>query len=91
MIEPTVGRVVWVFKREQTSQPEVAFITYVHGDRCINAAGFDANGDPFKLAWLTLLQEGDEPLRAVHATWMPYQKGQAAKTEALEAKLGTPK
>ena len=31
--------------------------------------------------------EGNQPKAACFAEWMPYQKGQAAKTEALEAKI----
>ena len=54
----------------------------------INVGGFDANGSPFAECSLQLLQDGDAPNLAVHyAEWMPYQKGQAAKTEELEAKL----
>lgn len=85
MIEPTVGRVVWIRKRVQTSQPEVALITYVHSATCINVAGFDANGLPFNHTSVVLRQPEDEAPHYMHAEWMPFQKGQAAKTEALEA------
>jgi hypothetical protein len=38
-----------------------------------------------------LMQDGDEqPWHGNFAMWMPYQKGQAAKTEALEARLDRP-
>lgn len=85
MISPTVGRVVWVRKRVQTTQPEVALVTWVHSDICINVAGFDANGNAFQLTSLHLRQDDTEAPHSVHAEWMPYQKGQAAKTEALQA------
>lgn len=88
MIKPTVGRVVWVIRPHSSlniQQPEVGFVTYVHGDRCINVAGFNSNGLPFQLTSLTLVQDDEPKPEGNFACWMPYQKGQAAKTEALEA------
>lgn len=89
MITPTIGRVVWVIRPSETldiKQPEVGLVTYVHGDRCINVAGFNSNGTPFSLTSLMLLQDDDaKPEGSNFACWMPYQKGQAAKTEALQA------
>ena len=87
IIKPTVGRVVWILGRSGSldkTQPEAAFVTYVHGDRLINVAGFNANGVPFALTSLTLVQPEDPAPEWQYATWMPYQKGQAAKTEQLE-------
>jgi hypothetical protein len=93
VITPTVGRVVWVIRPFETldiKQPEVGLITYVWGDRMINVAGFNSNGDPFKHTSVTLLQDDDaKPEGQTFAVWMPYQKGQAAKTEALEAAAAT--
>lgn len=86
MIQPTVGRVVLVH-RGMSSQPEAAFVCFVHSDRMINVGGFDKNGVPFASCSVQLLQDDDKPLGALYAEWMPYQKGQAAKTEALEQKL----
>ncbi len=88
MISPTIGRVVLV-QRGVSKQAEPALVSYVHSDTCINVGGFDFNGNPFSLTSLQLLQDDDKPIGTVYAEWMPYQKGQAAKTEALEAKLGT--
>lgn len=88
MITPTVGRVVWVIRPHATldiEQPEVGFVTYVWSDRMINVAGFNSNGEPFRLTSLMLLQDDDPKPEHDFAVWMPYQKGQAAKTEALEA------
>ena len=90
MITPTVGRVVWVIRPHVTldiKQPEVGFITYVWNDRMINVAGFNSNGVPFAVTSLGLLQDDDKKPEHDFAVWMPFQKGQAAKTEALEAKL----
>ncbi len=88
VIKPTVGRVVWIFRPLDTydpKQPEVGLITYVHGDRCINVIGWGANGAPFSLSSLILVQPEDEKPEGNFAAWMPYQKGQAAKAEALES------
>lgn len=88
MIKPTIGRVVWLRRPENTrEQPEAALITYVHTDTCINVGGFDANGAPFGCTSV-YLDQGDDPRPKwanIYAEWMPYQKGQAARTEALEA------
>lgn len=87
MITPTIGRVVWVIRPYDTldiKQPEVGLVTYVHGDCCINVAGFNRNGTPFSLTSLTLVQDDEPKPMGNFACWMPYQKGQAAKTEALE-------
>lgn len=91
-IEPTVGRVVHIRGREGSisgDQPEVALITYVHSVFCINVAGFDANGEPFRMSSLALIQDPDIylPEGVPHAEWMAYQRGQAAKYDALEQKL----
>jgi hypothetical protein len=88
VITPTVGRVVWVFRPNDTNdpkQPEAALIAYVWGDRLINVAGFDHSGQPFALTSLPLVQPDEPKPEGNYAAWMPFQKGQAAKTEALEA------
>lgn len=87
MIKPTIGRVVLVQKRPASTdqnQAEPALITYVWSDTMINVGGFDHNGIPFSGTSITLVQDGEAP-EGCYAEWMPYQKGQAAKTEALEA------
>ena len=102
MIKPTIGRVVWFTPsnhndpRGDVKQPMVALIAYVWSDRLVNLAAFDQNGAHFGAATaVPLLQDDDEvPLRRGYfAQWMPYQMGQAAKTEQAEAKAaaaGTP-
>lgn len=100
MIKPTVGRVVWFTparqgdKRSDKSQPLAAIVTYVHSDRCVNLSVFEQNGAAQTAGYITvkLLQEEhgikDEPPESGHfAEWMPYQVGQAARTEAAERKL----
>ena len=84
MIEPTIGRVV-LFNDGQSDQRVPAIICYVWSNEMINIAGFDCNGNTFNRTSVTLIQEGDCPVGS--AEWMPYQKGQAAKTEALEQEI----
>lgn len=92
MIKPTIGRVVWVIRPLDTNdfkQPEVGFVTYVHDDHKINVAGFDHIGKVFRLAFLHLIQDGEPKPEGDFACWMPYQKGQAAKLDALELAAAT--
>jgi hypothetical protein len=87
MIVPTIGRVVLVH-RGMSDQAEPAFVCYVHNERLINVGGFTKNGAAFSATSIQLVQEGDEIKNPkYYAEWMPYQKGQAAKTEALEQQL----
>jgi hypothetical protein len=89
LIVPTIGRVILVQRGvSDASGPWPALVTKVWGDRCINAAGFNEWGTPVSFSSLRLVQEGDEaPVAGPYAEWMPYQKGQAAKTEALQQAL----
>lgn len=93
MIKPTVGRVVLVRRstghqepteKHPTVQPEVGLITYVHDDVTVGVVGFDRHGDKFAYTHMPLFQGEGEPPGIAYAEWMPYQKGQAAKTEELE-------
>jgi hypothetical protein len=92
MIKPTVGRVVLYYRHGKTQfdaneQPEAATVAYVHSDTMINLSIVDHNGVQFPATSVFLYQgDGDRP-QGSYAEWMPYQKGQAAKTEALEAAL----
>lgn len=100
VIKPTVGRVLlyWpaahdiaagMFAYEGSDQPFAATVTFVHGDRMVNLSVADHNGAIHEKRSVTLLQEGDQANgpngKAGYAEWMPFQKGQAAKTEALES------
>ena len=90
MIVPTIGRVVWFWPAGSTvgDQPMAAIVTGVWGDgRHINLAIFERNGVPksHPPTSIRLVQEEDERPMDVdgnyvaHATWMPYQIGQAKK------------
>lgn len=87
-INPTVGRVVW-FYDGSTAQPGpyAAIVAFVHDPRMVNLAVFDANGVPCWRTSVPLVQDGDERPHGPYCEWMPYQKGQAAKTEALEKQI----
>lgn len=99
MIKPTVGRVVWFWPSNQFLQhralhgdpftvipgdePCVGIISKVWNDFCVNLAVFDHNGKSHAVTSCALRQ--DHPISGEsYCEWMPYQKGQAAKTEAAE-------
>ncbi len=94
MIKPTVGRVVW-YHREETDpgvstddQPNAAIIAHVHPDACVdllNLLVIDSSGSSFSQSDVPLVQEGAPIPSGRYCQWMPYQIGQAAKTEALQA------
>lgn len=90
MIQPSVGRVVWYYPSgPRPSQPYPALVAYVHSDRCINVGGFTNGGQPFSDTSVQLLQDDDAvPVGQAYACWMPFQKGQAQKTEQLEQLVG---
>lgn len=93
MIKPTVGRVVWYWPStgdtivHNAGEPLAGVVAKVWSDTCVNLAVFDANGMPQNRTSVYLLQDGSERPSSSFAEWMPYQKGQAAKTEALEARV----
>ncbi len=88
MIKPTVGRMVWyyqnplVYKGSLVKQ-RAAIICYVHDDGLINLSVFDEQGHSYPALGVQLVQEGEETPSNYYATWMPYQIGQAKKTEEL--------
>ncbi|MDH1341837.1 hypothetical protein [Ectopseudomonas oleovorans] len=98
-IVPTVGRVLHFFptvdymaSRKQAfnnpAQPLAAVIAYVHSDTMVNLTVWDQNGEQFSVCSVPLVQEGSDVIvGSFYAQWMPYQKGQAAKTESLESQL----
>ena len=95
MIKPTVGRVVWYTPYQSDTfaytpgQPLAAIVTAVWSDTCVNLAVFDANGNSHGRTSVLLWQDdGDNPKPDCgFCEWMPYQKGQAARTEQLESAM----
>jgi hypothetical protein len=87
MIKPTIGRKVWYWPEltEQVTvisrtQPLDATVVYVHNDREINLVVFDHQGQQWFKGNVHLIQPSDtDYIDAPHASWMPYQVGQATK------------
>lgn len=100
-IHPTVGRVVWFypasgcaeagFARHDIGGPYAALIAHVWTDSLVNLTVLDANGTPHGRTSVPLLQAGQEAPDYAFCDWMPFQKGQAAKTEQLEARAAAPR
>jgi hypothetical protein len=90
MISPTIGRVVLYHPKAGATTTHAAIVAYVWSDRMVNLAVFDENGHAYSVTSVTLVQPEDETAPTSYCEWMPYQKGQAAKTEALEAAMKSP-
>lgn len=97
-IVPTVGRVVWYWPdsgvdslmmnvKTSPPQPMKADIVFVHSDTIVNLSVFDHFGNHHTRTSVPLLQDGDPVTNRGYAVWMPYQKDQAAKAEALEQQI----
>lgn len=93
MIQPTVGRVVHYVPNPADMIPGArsgelaAIVAAVHDDRCVNLCVIDANGEPHGKTSVRLVQPGDPEAAPPFCQWMPYQLGQAAKTEQLQKQL----
>lgn len=100
MIKPTVGRIVHYYPSTNevreinakglmayAGQPLAAIIACVHSDRMVNLAIFDQGGTNFERRSVTLVQDGDDIPVGSYCAWMPYQVGQAVKTERLVIEL----
>ena len=83
MIVPTIGRVVW-FRTSEAKQPYAAVITFVWSDSLVNLCVFHPNGNAMARTSIHLHQEGEEYPSGDYAEWMPYQIGQAAKTQEIQ-------
>lgn len=98
MIKPTVGRMLhfiptadYMASRHlafgDPSQPLAAVIAYVHSDAMVNLTVWDQNGLQFSVCSVPLVQGDTLAGGSFYAQWMPFQKGQAAKAEELQAKV----
>jgi len=94
VIQPTLGRIVWFTPSQHDKLVTendghcAAIVTKVWNERMVNLTVFDANGNSLPRTSVPLIQEGDiKPDGCCYCEWMPYQKGQAARAEALEKEL----
>lgn len=86
-VTPTIGRIVWY--RGKDNQVRAAIVAAVHGVFCLNLFVFGLSANDMDCGYKTEVTHGDindEPGCYPSWSWMPYQKGQAAKTEQLEQK-----
>lgn len=89
MIAPSNGRIVWYTPgadfagvQHDINKPLAAMVCHVWGNRMVNLLVVDSNGDQYAQTSVTLLQDDDaKPVTGRFAEWMPFQKGQAAKTK----------
>jgi len=88
-IEPTIGRVVWFARGRDQSEPFAAMIAFVHpGGTHVNLRYMDHNADSHKAMNVPLVNYGENPpAEGPCCTWMPYQFGQAAKTQQIAESL----
>jgi hypothetical protein len=96
MIKPTIGRQVWYWMAGAiygADQPEAATVCYVHSDRVVNLQILTHKGAACGATSVRLHQADDltyaqgVKVEKPFCEWMPYQKGQAAKTEQVESLL----
>lgn len=95
-IIPTVGRVVLFYPTSKTGEagfacnesggPYAAIVARVWNDSMVNLAVFDANGTVHSRTSLLLVQGDEAATDSAFCGWMPFQKGQAAKQDAQQAK-----
>jgi len=88
-IPPTVGRVVHYYIYDAVSGtytgPLSAQIAFVWSATLVNLGYLDPNGKPCSATSVPLIQDGEERPKGHYCCWMPYQVGQAQKTEQAEA------
>ncbi len=96
MITPTIGRKVWFWRHgsnpsDPAQQPEDATVCYVHSDTLVNLRVTDHSGIARSETSVSLRQPEHPELLAITpcAQWMPYQQGQAAKTEQLRQAIAS--
>ncbi len=89
MIAPTVGRIVWYYDSQfdvTKGMPKAAIICAVHGVDRVNLTVFGHTGIPSGRTNVILVQDGIPTPQGNFCIWMPYQLGQAKKTEEMQAR-----
>lgn len=97
VIQPTVGRVVhyepapsdpgFHLCADYGKETQAALIVFVNDDGTVNLGVFDKFGHTYPKQRVPLIQDGEPSPENGYAHWMPYQVGQAAKTEQVQAEL----
>jgi len=94
MIQPTIGRIVWFHPLPTAAypkvdgQPHAAMIAFVKNSTTVNLTVSAWSGDTYAARHVRLLQDGEAaPVDEPYAEWMPYQRGQAARADALAQQL----
>ncbi len=83
---------VWFYKYNGVfghQGPLAAHVCKVHSDRMVNLMVIGESGVPFSETSVPLVQPNEEVPAGNYCSWMPYQVGQAQKTEALERQLAS--
>ena len=86
-ITPTIGRKVWLYTAAQSPQDSKqafdATVIFVHPSGLVNLYFVNHWGTAGSLSSVQLRdpQEDDKHGVETYATWMPYQVGQAKKSE----------
>lgn len=96
VIAPTVGRVLWYFPKTGdlltlTTRPCAAIIAHVNEDGTLNVNAHDHYGNTAPRQNVPLVQDDEDDSSLTgrsYCRWMPYQLGQAARTDDALAQLG---
>jgi len=78
VIEPTVGRIVWFYKRVVDGAhegPFAAIVAKVWSDRLVNLSVFSGTGVHYSDCNIALVQPGDDIPDSDYCAWMPHQIG----------------
>lgn len=95
-IKPVPGRMIHFYPAASSSfnegregQPLAAVVAHVNPDQTVNLCAFSVTGTPIAVQSVRVVQASDDfkDDGSQYARWMPYQVGQAQKTEELSAAL----
>ena len=83
-VKPTLGRIVLLTLATGVVAPAIVTGLYTHDENTIDATAFPAGAAPVHY---TKVAHDDNPYALATWRWMDYQKGQAAKADALQVQL----